>query len=114
VRRTHTSLSYAEKLEFWRPDQPNPFIEIDLCCSCDGTLTIGEAKATGRIEGGGKRERRSLVKYREVADLLGERRFVLATSEAWSAETRANAAAAFANTSIEIVHLEKGQILSAN
>jgi hypothetical protein len=113
LRRKNTSFSYTDELELWRPTQPRPFIEVDLCCICDGTLTIGEAKTTERIEGGGKHERRSLNKYRETALLLGARRFVLATSKAWSAETLANAKAAFAGTNVEVMHLEGAQILSA-
>jgi hypothetical protein len=113
LRRKNRSFSYADELELWRPGQPNPFIEMDLCCICDGTLTIGEAKTTGRIEGGGKRERRSLAKYREAAVLLGARRFVLATSQTWSAETLANARAAFTGTNVEVMHLEGTQIRGA-
>ncbi len=113
LRRQNTSFSYADELSFWRSDQPRPFIEIDLCCICDGTLTIGEAKTTERIEGGGKRERRSVAKYREAAVLLGARQFVLATSKTWSAETLANAEAAFVGTNVRVVHLEGAEILSA-
>ncbi len=113
LRRKATSFSYAGEFELSRPNEPIPFIEIDLCCICDGTLTVGEAKATERIEGGGKRERRCLAKYREAATLLGARRFVLATSKAWSAETVANAKTAFAGTNVDITCLEGTQILSA-
>jgi hypothetical protein len=46
-------------------------------------------------------------------DGLGARRFVLATSKAWSPETLTNAEAAFAGTSVAVVHLGGAQILSA-
>ena len=113
LRRKNTSFSYTDELEVWRPNEPRPFIEIDLCCICEGTLTIGEAKTTERIERGGKGERRSLAKYRQAALLLGARRFVLATSRVWSPETLANAERVFAGTNVAVTHLEGAQILSA-
>jgi hypothetical protein len=113
LRRKNKSFSYADELEIWKPNEPKPFIEIDLCCICDGTLTIGEAKTTERIEGGGKRERQSLAKYREAAVFLGARRFVLATSKVWSHETLSNAERAFAGTNVPVVHLDATQILAA-
>jgi hypothetical protein len=113
LRRKDRSLSYTDELEIWKPDAPKPFIEIDICCVYEGALTIGEAKTTDRIEGGGKRERRSLHKYREVALLLGARRFVLATLGAWSAETLANATNTFADTNVEVMSVQGEQILSA-
>jgi hypothetical protein len=100
-------------LEIYKPGSPRPFIEIDLCCICDGTLTIGEAKSTERIEGGRKRERRALAKYKEAAVLLGARQFVLATSLTWTPETLQNAAAAFANTNVEVVPVIGSQITAA-
>ncbi len=110
LRRKNRSFSYADELEVWKPNEPKPLIEIDLCCICDGVLTIGEAKCTERIEGGGKHEKQSLAKYCEVAKLLGARRFILATSKVWSPEMRANAKEAFARTNAEIIYLEGAQI----
>jgi hypothetical protein len=111
MRRGNRSFSYTDELEIWKPGERKPFIEIDLCCICDGILTIGEAKTTERIESGGQSERRSLDKYREAAVLLGARRFVLVTSKVWSALTLANAGEAFAGTNVEIVHFDGAQIL---
>jgi len=114
LRRKNTSFSYADELELWKANAPRPFIEIDLCCICEGVLTIGEAKTTERIDGGGKRERRSLTKYCEAAALLGARRFLLATSKVWSPETLANARVAFAGTNVDVIHLDREQILSSS
>jgi len=111
MRKKDSRFSYADELEIYKQSSPRPFIEMDLCCICEGTLTIGEAKTTERIEGGGKRERRCLAKYREAALLLGARRFVLATPISWTDETLANAMRAFADTNIEVVPLVGTQIL---
>ena len=71
LRRKNPRFSYVDEMDLWKVDADHPFIEVDLCCICEGTLTIGEAKTTEKIEGGGKRERRSLAKYKEAALLLG-------------------------------------------
>lgn len=112
LRRKYPRFAYADEMELWRSGEDHPFIEVDLCCVCEGTLTIGEAKTTDRVEGGGKRERRSLAKYKEAATLLGAGRFVLATSKIWTAETVANAAATFSDTDIEVMALNSDQILN--
>jgi len=114
LRRKSNRFSYGDEMELWKAGADHPFIEVDLCCICEGTLTLGEAKTTEKIEGGGKRERRSLAKYKEAALLLGAGRFVLATSKSWAAETLANAAATFADADIELMALTGDQILSAN
>ena len=114
LRRKNPRFSYVDEMELWKAGADHPFIEVDLCCICEGTLTIGEAKTTEKIEGGGKRERRSLAKYKEAALLLGAGRFVLATSKAWAAETLANAAATFADTDIEVMALIGDQILTVH
>jgi hypothetical protein len=112
LRKRHKSFSFTDELEIWKPNEETPFIEIDICCICEGVLTIGEAKTTERIEGGGKAEVRSLTRYKEVAALLGARRFVLATTEVWSAQTLKNATAAFVGTNIEIVSLGGAEIFN--
>lgn len=111
LRRKSSAFSYVDELEIWKPGLSKPFIEIDLCCICDGILTIGEAKTTERIEGGGKRERRSLQKYREAALGLAARQFVLATTKAWANETIANASQAFIDTGVEVRCLAGEQLL---
>lgn len=114
LRRKNPRFAYVDEIELWKPGADRPFIEIDLCCICEGTLTIGEAKTTERIEGGGKRERRSLAKYKETALLLGAGRFVLATSKVWAAETLASVTATFTDTDIEVLALTGEQILTIN
>ena len=110
LRKSSISFLYVDELEVALPGADHPFIEIDICCICDGVLTIGEAKVTDRIEGGGARERHSLQKYRDAAGKLGVRRFVYATSKAWLAQTHANVQSVFAGTAIETVPLTSHEL----
>jgi hypothetical protein len=106
LRRSANSFLFTDELELRRRNDTRPFIEIDICCICDGVLVVGEAKATSRIEGGGKRERRSLAKYKDAALGLGARRFVLASSVRWNQETIANTHQAFSGTNIKVLVLD--------
>lgn len=110
LRRQASSFLYSEELEIWRPEEDRPFKEIDICCICDGVLTIGEAKVGNRIEKGGGKERNTLAKYRDVAEGLGAHRFVFATSDQWAAETGENVRRAFAGTRIEIISLSRNDL----
>ena len=112
LRRGSRVFSYTEELEFRKEGQPLPMIEIDVCCICDGCLTLGEVKTSNRIEGGGKKEAKSLGKYREAANLLGARRFILATSATWSSQTKENALAAFTDLGIAVEFMERIDPLS--
>jgi len=111
-RKNAKTFLYSEELEIWKPGEDLPFKEIDICCICDGLLTIGEAKAASRIEAGGRKERATLHKYREVAEGLGARRLVLATSQSWAAETIENARRIFEGTRIEVVPLSGADLMS--
>jgi hypothetical protein len=114
LRRNSKTFSYTDELEIWKPGKTLPLIEIDLCCICDGTLTIGEAKTTDRIEGGGTKEKASLKNYLQIATTLGARQFVLATSQAWSPDTIANAKRVFAGTAVTILCVENTGLLRLN
>src|SRR5262249_45306698 len=105
LRRNSNACLYADELEIWEASALQPLMEIDICCVADGLLTIGEAKITDRIEGGGAKEKRSLEKYKDAALKLNARRFVYATSKDWSAQTHTNVSAAFQGTSIETLPL---------
>lgn len=107
LRRGSVSFLYMDEVEVRKPGAAKPFIEIDLCCIPDGVLTIGEAKKTERINGGGQAEIALLAKYREAARAFGARQFVLATSEVWADQTLRNAREAFKETSISVVVLDR-------
>lgn len=112
LRRRSNSFLYCDELEISEPGAKKPFMEIDICCVHDGVLTIGEAKVTERIEGGGSKEVQSLQKYKNMAIKLGARRFVYATSKTWAAQTHANVASVFAGTAINTLPLEKDDLYS--
>jgi hypothetical protein len=63
-------------------------MEIDLCCSIDGQLIVGEAKRAGRLDGTAQQQDRALTRYRELAGRLGASSVVLSTfADAWDAAT---------------------------
>jgi hypothetical protein len=111
LRRQSSSFVYMDEIEVREPEAPKPFIEIDLWCIPDGVLTIGEAKKTERINGGGKAEIAALTKYCEVATAFGARQFVLATSQTWADQTVLNARATFKDTSISVLVLDRSELL---
>jgi hypothetical protein len=105
LRVKSRSFMYADEQEVSRSGESKPFIEIDVCCIADGLLTIGEAKTSDRLDGGGKNERNVLFKYRELGQILGANRFLLATTGTWAPKTLESAKEIFRATNIEILTL---------
>ncbi|HXC44189.1 MAG TPA: hypothetical protein VNY51_11800 [Candidatus Dormibacteraeota bacterium] len=56
------------------------FMELDICCICDGKLCIGEAKSNGTLSAKGISASAAATKYRDLAEKLGATRVVFSTS----------------------------------
>jgi hypothetical protein len=105
LRRNSNSFMYTDEHEIRNPGEANPFIEVDICCVWNGVFTIGEAKASERVDGGGRKERETLSKYKGLVVRLGARAFVLATTQVSSPATVECAENVFRDTNVRVIYL---------
>ncbi len=105
LKKSSNSFMYADEQEIRNSSNNEALIEIDICCIVDGLLVIGEAKASKRLEGGGRKEKAVLAKYKSLGLSVGARKFVLATSVSWSSTTVESAEGTFKGTDIQVIAL---------
>jgi hypothetical protein len=66
-----------------RGDQKD-LMELDICCIPDGRLCIGEAKSNGTLATKDVSASEAVIKYRDLAVILGATRVVFSTcNESW-------------------------------
>jgi hypothetical protein len=110
-RNSKDTFLFTPELWFTKSGSVKPFIESDLNCIIDGTLTIGEAKSQDQLENTSVEEISTLKKYCELAELIGAREMVLATScSSWSNSTKTNIGAVFANKPIQVRYLTSADL----
>lgn len=114
-REAKDTFLFTPELWFSKSEKAKPFIEADLNCAVDGLLTIGEAKSQDHLENTTAEEIFTLKKYLELAQLIGARQMVFATScSSWSDSTKANISIVFSNKDVVLRYLTGADLLNVD
>ena len=114
LRGTAESFTFAHETEFWLPetDSARPYIEVDILCSRDGILTIGEAKTENRLGKNLAEEKATVARYFKLANDIAARQIVFATlSQEWATSTIAAIEATFGGSFTSVRYLVQRDLL---
>jgi hypothetical protein len=112
LRRNSSSFQFTAEEEVFEGEASEPLMEIDVCAVVDGRLLIGEAKTSSSVEVSAKDRRKTIEKYRDLAQKLRVHCVVFSTMALeWSTGTLADLKQAFAESTIELVTLTGKELL---
>ena len=83
-RKTKQSFLHCSEIRINESGKQEQFMELDVCCICDGELTIGEVKTNGSLGNSTKAATLAVERYLKIGQKIAATNFIFATStEAW-------------------------------